>query len=401
MGVTFLGSLASDASQRVVVKIPLSADGSIVERFKNEVRILASLNHPNIVRFIGSGEAEITVGAQQRKLPWLAMEYLSGQSLRALLTQKKQATWEEVHPLLKHILQALDYLHSQNLCHRDIKPDNLIHDPQTDSWKLVDFGIAKELVDNLRLTLTIVETDPGAWDYMSPEQLSGKSVDIRSDIYSLGKTAWEALIGDVPRAGTAYPCALLGADKVPADVDKLIANMTAHQEERRYQTPAEALEALKQGAGEIEEKDKWRQKRKRAFRFIKVSAAVLAIIAAAWFIGDEYATQKAKAIVSATPQSETRATLTRRQLETFRNTHWFWGRKFADSQYLKMEPIAKDEFQKMEASFQTIVTEANGTSHDDEYKFNRCLTFCKLYEDRANAFKNPINGVNSHGSRKR
>jgi hypothetical protein len=88
MGMTFLGILRDDSNKRVVVKIPLTAESQLLDRFKNEIRILSQLSHPNIVRFIEAGESDIPIGTETRKLPWLAMEFVSGSSLRATLKQK-------------------------------------------------------------------------------------------------------------------------------------------------------------------------------------------------------------------------------------------------------------------------------------------------------------------------
>jgi serine/threonine-protein kinase len=285
MGITFLGTAVKDSNRRVVVKIPLTPETHLLDRFKNEVRILSQLDHPNIVRFVDAGESDIPFNKDTRKLPWLAMEYVSGASLRAMLKKQPKAEWKDVHLLLENVLRALDHLHSKNLCHRDIKPDNLIYDPQASTWKLVDFGIAKELIDNLRLTMTMVESNPGAWDYMSPEQSRGQHLDIRSDIYSLGLTAWEALIGVVPRPGASFPSAMLGPDSVPPDVDKLIARMTAHRAEDRYQSPSEALAALQEGAGVIEKKEKGRKQRSKLLRCLVATTGTAALIALTWIAG--------------------------------------------------------------------------------------------------------------------
>ena len=381
MGITFLGHLASN-SEQVVIKIPLNADTNLQERFRNEARLLAQLNHDQIVRFIAAGESEISLADEKHKLPWLAMEFIPGQSLRAKLSQGGSMTWADVSRMLQNVLSALGHLYAANLCHRDIKPDNLIHDPRTDSWKLVDFGIAKALVENLRLTLTLAETNPGAWDYMSPEQLSGQAVDIRSDIYSLGKTAWEALIGDVPRVGTPYPSAFPGSDRVPPDVDQLIRRMVEHQPESRYQTPAEALTALREGAAVIEDREKQKVFRARLVRNLKLAAATVALIAGVWLVGNEFATQKAKEIVaSVSTANPTRATLLRRKLETFRNAHWLWGRRYADAQYAKFEQVANEERRRMGESYQEIVSELSNAGQDDNFKLERCRNFCALYSE--------------------
>ena len=91
MGITFLGHLVSN-SQQVAIKIPLNPDLNLQQRFRNEARLLAGLNHEQIVRFVAAGETEISLGNEKRILPWLAMEFISGQSLRAALGQGRPMT---------------------------------------------------------------------------------------------------------------------------------------------------------------------------------------------------------------------------------------------------------------------------------------------------------------------
>ena len=381
MGVTFLGCLKSN-SQQIVIKIPLNADANLLERFRNETRLLEGLRHDQIVRFVAAGETEIVLANETHMLPWLAMEFIPGQSLRLKLKQGGRMTWVEVFRMLEDVLSALAYLSSVNLCHRDIKPDNLIHDPQTDSWKVVDFGIAKALVENLLLTLTLAESAAGAWDYMSPEQLSGQPVDIRSDIYSLGKTAWEALIGDVPRVGTPYPSALLGPDNVPPDVDLLIRRMVEHRPDLRYQTPSESLAALREGAGAIVTKEKKRKVVGNLIQILKVAATTFVIGGGVWIFADEHETQKVKEIVSSVSAANpTRASLLCRKLDGFRNAHRFWGRRYADAQYAKLEQTANDERQGMAESHQEIIRELAESVRDDNYKVERCRSFRSLYSE--------------------
>ncbi len=380
MGITFLGVRTKGSPQRVVVKIPITAEPRVLERFKNEIRILSGLKHPNIVRFIQAGETDIPFPQGARKLPWLAMEYLSGDSLRAILKKQTKARWQDVLPLLNDVLHALDYLHTENLCHRDIKPDNLIFDPQAGVWKLVDFGIAKELIDNLRLTMTMAEANPGAWDYMSPEQSRGQRLDIRSDIYSLGLTAWEALIGVVPRPGAGFPSAMLGPENVPPDVDTLIAKMTAHNPEDRYQTPAEVLAALREGAGEIERKEKTRKTRATLARRLAIGTGIAAATALAWFVADHFQEQSIAKISGSRTSSGPELLRRLHELEEFRKQHRFWGRRYADPAYEEAQRKAdEEELPRMRNACAALMAELADANLSDEDKFNRCEAFYKTY----------------------
>lgn len=300
MGTAYRGYTPDEERSSVVLKVPDVSRESTLKLFADECAVLRELQHDNIVPFRGAG----TFVYGDRELPYLMMKFIPGQSLRQLLTARGKLPWKEVCRVLEDMLSALNCLHEHDLCHRDIKPDNIIYDEECGRWVLVDFGIAKSVNLARLATYTVVSQDSGTWDYMAPEQLMGRSVDIRCDIYSLGKVIWELLIGTVPRAGTRLPSAA-GLD-VSSDVDVLISRMVEHEEEARYQTPAEALQALREGAGYIEFKDSAR----RGFRRVcKVGAAGLALAVAAgavWWVGDEYSSAQLQQIADSKDDTATK-----------------------------------------------------------------------------------------------
>ncbi|MBQ2378907.1 MAG: protein kinase [Akkermansia sp.] len=290
MGTAYRGHMLDEEQSSIVLKVPDVSRESTLKLFADECAVLRELQHDNIVPFRGAGT--FTYGG--RELPYLMMKFIPGQSLRQLLTSRGTLPWKEVCRVLEDMLSALDCLHERELCHRDIKPDNIIFDEETGRWVLVDFGIAKSVNLARLATYTVVSQDSGTWDYMAPEQLLGRSVDIRCDIYSLGKVIWELLIGTVPRAGTRLPSAA-GLD-VASDVDVLISRMVEHQVEARYQTPAEALQALRAGAGYIEFKDKARRGFRRVCKFGTGALVLAAAAGAAWWVGDEYSSAQLQQI---------------------------------------------------------------------------------------------------------
>ena len=300
MGTAYRGYTPDEERSSVVLKVPDVSRESTLKLFADECAVLRELQHDNIVPFRGAG----TFVYGDCELPYLMMKFIPGQSLRQLLTARGALPWKEVCRVLEDMLSALNCLHEHDLCHRDIKPDNIIYDEECGRWVLVDFGIAKSVNLARLATYTVVSQDSGTWDYMAPEQLMGRSVDIRCDIYSLGKVIWELLIGTVPRAGTRLPSAA-GLD-VSSDVDVLISRMVEHQMEARYQTPAEALQALREGAGYIEFKDRAR----RGFRRVcKVGAAGLALTVAAgaaWWVGDEYSSAQLQQIADSKDDTATK-----------------------------------------------------------------------------------------------
>lgn len=292
MGTAYLGSMHDDESSRIVLKVPDMSSETNLKMFEAECAVLQELEHENIVPFRGAGHTLVN----GREVPYLMMKFISGQSLRQLMNARGKLTWDEVRTVLRDMLSALNCLHEKSLCHRDIKPDNIIYDNETNHWILVDFGIAKSVNLAKLATYTMMSQDAGTWDYMAPEQLAGRDVDIRCDIYSLGKVAWELLMGTVPRAGTRLPAAA-GLDVSP-DVDVLIARMVEHQMEDRYQTPEDALKALNTGAQKIETWNSARRTTRKALRWAAIGGGGIGILGISWCVGNLYCEAKLKQIAS-------------------------------------------------------------------------------------------------------
>ena len=178
---------------------------TFIERFYHEARISGTLSHPNIVTLFDIGETD-------DKVPFLAMEYIEGETIADVLNQGRHFRPEQVIGLVSQMAAAIDYAHAKGVIHRDIKPSNIIvHDGE--KVKVTDFGIAK-LVDS---DITHSGSLLGTPSYMSPEQAMGESLDGRSDIFSLGVVAFEMLSGQQPFPGnnvTSILYKLVHADPV-------------------------------------------------------------------------------------------------------------------------------------------------------------------------------------------
>lgn len=186
-----------DLDRQVILKVLLPAfaqDQEFVERFRREAKAMARLEHPNIVRVY-------RVGALPSEQPYIAMQYIDGGSLEEALlklsAQRQMLTLEYALALIRQIADALSAAHQAGIVHRDIKPSNIL---LTSDEKpiLTDLGIAIS-EHNPRLTQT--QTLIGTPDYMSPEQVEGKALDGRSDLYSLGIILFELLAGQRPFTG--------------------------------------------------------------------------------------------------------------------------------------------------------------------------------------------------------
>ncbi|MCB1636059.1 MAG: serine/threonine protein kinase, partial [Xanthomonadales bacterium] len=167
----------------------LAADESFSKRFLREARTIAGLTHPNIV-------AIYEVGVTVDNLHFFAMQHLPGGDFASRM--REGVSEAELRRVLGGIGRALGFAHERGFVHRDVTPANILFDP-TGNPVLTDFGIARAVGGSTRITHTGVSI--GTSIYMSPEQARGAEVDARSDLYSLGVLAYEALTGDVPYKG--------------------------------------------------------------------------------------------------------------------------------------------------------------------------------------------------------
>lgn len=220
----------------------LSADPELVKRFQREAKAAAVMKHPNIVDTYNVGEAN--------GYYFIAMEYVEGRSLKEYLSEKGSLPPDESIRILKDVASALDYAHQQGFVHRDVKPSNVLIDEETDRALLTDFGVVKALHEGTHLTHT--GTFIGTLKYASPEQIQGKSVGIRSDLYSLGVMAYEMLCGRPPFEGA--PAALMLAhihkpppplSGVPAEVNEIFLRALAKSPDDRYESASEFVDDLK------------------------------------------------------------------------------------------------------------------------------------------------------------
>lgn len=165
----------------------------ILMRFDREAKILAGLNHPNIVKILDFGE--------QGDMPYLVMEYIAGHTLKKMLMDRRgvPVPWREAARMLAPIARALDaaHKHQGRIIHRDVKPSNILID-QYGIPMLTDFGIARSLESRGASRLTTTGGGVGTRAYMAPEQWSGQDADHRVDIYALGCVFFEMVTGRLP-----------------------------------------------------------------------------------------------------------------------------------------------------------------------------------------------------------
>jgi eukaryotic-like serine/threonine-protein kinase len=201
MGKVYVGEQQMGTTVRKVaiktLHTHLSKDPSVLARFHRECGTVAQLEHPNTIKFFD-------FGATNDGTLYIAMEFVAGKPLSDIIAKEGALAPERVIKIMRQVCGALDEAHMQGIIHRDLKPENLIltaRAGETDFVKVLDFGIAarSESADAQReQKLTQQGMVLGTPPYMSPEQFTGKALDVRSDIYSLGVMSYEMLTAKLP-----------------------------------------------------------------------------------------------------------------------------------------------------------------------------------------------------------
>ena len=239
--------------RRVVVKVlaPDLAAGVDIDRFKREIQVAGSLHHPRIVPVLSAGQSG-------DELLYYTMPFIEGESLRALIDRERQLSLEQALAITRDVAEALEYAHTQNIVHRDIKPDNILIERESGRAVVTDFGIARAIERAADIsTVTSTGFTLGTPTYMSPEQAGAeKEIDGRSDIYSLGCVLYEMLAGTPPfvaptaRALIARhmteppPSILVVRPELRADTQRLLEHMLAKTRAARLSDAAALVHAI-------------------------------------------------------------------------------------------------------------------------------------------------------------
>jgi CHASE2 domain-containing sensor protein/tRNA A-37 threonylcarbamoyl transferase component Bud32 len=223
------------------------------ERFFREAESAGLLTHPNIVTIYDCGE--------EHDLAYIAMEFLNGEDLSEHTRIETLLPIRETLSILAKASEALDYAHSKGIVHRDIKPANIMRIKETNEIKVADFGIARITSSSKTKTGVVLGTP----SYMSPEQIAGKKVDGRSDIFSLGVVLFEMLTGQKPFTGEdmtslmykiakePHPSPRSINAKIPQVVERIIDMALEKEKDKRYQKAGQMAEHLKKVVAKIDE----------------------------------------------------------------------------------------------------------------------------------------------------
>src|ERR671925_63008 len=224
----------------------ITSDPDQLERFRREARAVAQLNHPNVVTVIDAGEDDGN--------PFIVFEYVEGETLKERIRRLGRLPVSEAVAYAIEIGRALEAAHASRLVHRDVKPQNVLIDPDGRA-KVTDFGIARSLeAQGLTATGRVL----GTTDYVSPEQALGHEVTAQSDIYSLGIVLYEMLTGEAPfQADTQVAVAMKHVREPLPDVQRrrpeisaalasVVERATAKETKNRYQSIAEMVHDLEE-----------------------------------------------------------------------------------------------------------------------------------------------------------
>ncbi len=240
--------LDKTVDEKVALKLlnpDIAAQEQTIDRFRNELKLARNISHRHVCRMYDLSKAE--------GMPFITMEYISGEDLKSLIKRAGQISVGKAINLTQQICEGLVEAHHKGVVHRDLKPQNIMVDMDGNA-KITDFGIARSIkTKGLTGTGVIIGTP----EYMSPEQVEGKTVDLRSDLYSLGIILYELVTGKLPFEGDT-PLSVAVKHKIeepreprdinaqiPGDLNRVILKCLAKDKIERYQSAKELLSDLK------------------------------------------------------------------------------------------------------------------------------------------------------------
>ncbi len=210
-----------------VIRPEMAVNPEILRRFKQELILARQITHRNVIRIFDLGEAD--------GIKFITMEYIEGQDLKSLMTEKGKLSFEETAGIIEQVCLALEAAHAEGVVHRDLKPQNIMIDKQGKA-AVMDFGIARSMEPG---GMTQTGMLVGTPDYMSPEQVMGEHVDARSDLFTLGVILYELLTGSIPyKADTTQGAMYKRLQGDSATGGRSRSNRSKTSERRRDEMPA-------------------------------------------------------------------------------------------------------------------------------------------------------------------
>ena len=239
--------LDKDIDEKMALKLlnlEVATDEKIIKRFQNELKFARKITHKNVCKMYHLAKKEET--------PYITMEYVPGEDLKSLIKRKEKLAAEEAISIAKQVCEGLVEAHELGVVHRDLKPQNIMIDDKGRA-KIMDFGISRSLETKGVTEAGVIIGTP---EYMSPEQVEGKEVGKRSDIYSVGVILYEMVTGKIPfEGGTALSIALKHKSEMPQEpwqinaqisesLSRVILKCMEKDKEKRYEGADELLSEL-------------------------------------------------------------------------------------------------------------------------------------------------------------
>ena len=227
-----------------VIRPELATDPAILLRFKQELILSRNITHKNVVRIFDLGEAE--------GIRFISMEYVDGEDLRTILRRDGKFAPKEAISVVEQVCRALDSAHTEGVIHRDLKPQNIMRD-RHGRIVVMDFGLARSLGES---GLTQTGAMVGTLEYMSPEQAMGRTLDQRSDIFSVGLIFYELLTGKAPYEADTAIASLMKRTRedarsvsdvdssVPRSLSAIVGRCLEREPTNRYHSVVELLQQL-------------------------------------------------------------------------------------------------------------------------------------------------------------
>lgn len=259
-----------------LIRAPLASDPQLLERFKREIQLSSEITHPNVLRVYDLGESEGT--------RFLTMQFVRGEDLASIIRREGSLSIDRILAIFGQICEGLAAAHQKGVLHRDLKPHNIMVDSQ-DHVYVMDFGLAKAIGQGGMTQTGAVMGSPA---YMSPEQVQGKILDLRSDIYSLGMILYEMLTGRRPYdKGTAYEIMMQKLKRPPPPAGEIRPDIPAYllgildrcieiDKGRRYGSLLEVINDLDEGR--VHATLKYRVRRSRILKPLLTGLIVILLV---------------------------------------------------------------------------------------------------------------------------
>ena len=329
----------------------------IKRRFVTEAKLYEKINHPNIVKIHETGL--ITDHKEDIDIPYFIMNYIKGSSLSGVLESDAPLGMDRVLSISKNVLNALETIHQDNIVHRDLKPANIMIEEATGKAVIIDFGIAKDIVEGTRLTTTGALL--GSPMYMAPEQfIDSSNVGPEIDIYSFGAVLFEMVTGQTPFKGSNFleimhahrrksvPNVREKNPALPPGMDTVVSKAMAKDPNKRYKSAKDFWNALKK----IDEGKKPRSPIKYLIPLLVV------IIAAAFFLIDPFSLEIMKG--KAGKDKEVREEPLKKKIE--------------------VETVKKNRINKMHNDFEALKIILDSDNNNSE-KVKQCRAFLDEHRD--------------------